>query len=175
MVLVAGYLVRIDPSFFILTELSAHSISHSSPRFSVFLCHHCSHSQWKASLPLYSLSLLSAPTPLSLTSFPSFLPPVLSVSVAFVFPSLSSFLCLCLSFHHPPVSYFFFSYTHFSTPLLLGMGPVSRCFLIHPHLSLSSLPRLPPSLSLHCPLIFMQLAGQPCSASLSLSVGEQAA
>lgn len=30
-------------------------------------------------------------------------------------------------------------------------------------------------LSLQCPLIFMRLAGQPCSASLSLSVGEEAA
>lgn len=39
-----------------------------------------------------------------------------------------------------------------------------------------SSPRVPPSLAPSwCPLIFMRLTGQPCSASLSLSVGEEAA
>lgn len=64
----------------------------------------------------------------------------------------------------------------FLCPVLPGLRPTSGVF---PSI-LRSLSRSPPLVSLpspssHCPLIFMQLAGRPCSASLSLSVGEEAA
>lgn len=55
----------------------------------------------------------------------------------------------------------------------LGILAIIKVFL-HPS-SPFSIPLISLHLSLHCPLIFMQLAGQPCSASLSLSVGEEAA
>ena len=58
-------------------------------------------------------------------------------------------------------------------PTALGLLASTKVFS-HPSSPLSL--RLPPSLSLSPrPLIFMRLTGQPCSASLSLSVGEEAA
>lgn len=59
------------------------------------------------------------------------------------------------------------SFILFSNPLLLGFWPVSRGFLIH----FLSVPRLLPQ----CLLIFTRLAGQPYSASLLPSVGEEVA
>lgn len=62
----------------------------------------------------------------------------------------------------------------------LGLLFIIKVFS-HPHsfLSLcasrSFLPCSPPYFFFHCPLIFMRLTGQPHSASLSLSVGEEAA
>lgn len=84
---------------------------------------------------------------------------------------LASVLFLLCSCH--PFQLFGFFHLIFP-PSLWGFWPVSRCFL-----SSFFLPPLPPSSSIsrspQCPLIFMRLTGQPCSASLSLSVGEEAA
>lgn len=149
MVLVTGYLVTIDPSFL--------SSPHPQP------------------IPFFILSstvLLGILFPVFLSFRLSSLsciscPLSLNLSPLFYHSSLCS--CCMLMFS------VFFLFFH-SPSLLLGFWPASRCFHIHPLLSLT-LSHLSPStsLSLHCPLISMQFAGQPCSASLSLSVGEEAA
>lgn len=78
-----------------------------------------------------------------------------------------------IPFSIPSIHSLHFTYT-------LGLLFIIKVFS-HPHsfLSLcasrSFLPCSPPYFFFHCPLIFMRLTGQPHSASLSLSVGEEAA
>lgn len=111
----------------------------------------------------------------------SFFSPPGSRSMVFVFIfSLLSVWCLLLCLHHlsPFLSLPFILFT---SPILLGFSSLSRCFHIHTPFSLSLcasrsfLPCSPPYFFFHCPLIFMRLTGQPHSAPLSLSVGEEAA
>lgn len=143
--------------FLILTQPLSHSISYSSlPR-----CH------WAI-----VSSLIPNGKQSSLYLLPSFFHLLSLISTLTSFRS-SHFCSFCLLSFVSPLfssSYPFLllpSFILFSNPLLLGFWPVSRGFLI----LFRSVPRLPPQ----CLLIFMQLAGQPCSASLSLFVGEEAA
>lgn len=116
--------------------------------FSWLRCLHPSHSYW---------SLLSS-----------------SVSCPVFFPFCLFFLFFMLPhsllFSPPPPTLLpFLHYVHY--PLAFGLLASIKVFSS----SFFSLSLVSLHLSLQCPLIFMRLAGQPCSASLSLSVGEEAA
>lgn len=106
-----------------------------------------------------------------------------SLSMESVFPQSSLSLSLSPLFYLISPSLFLSSSPFLLLPFLhtllspfsFGLLAIIKVFS-HPSSVFSlSPPRLAPSLSLHCPLIFMRIAGQPRSASLSLSVGEEAA
>lgn len=181
MVLVAEYLVTIDPS--VLSSLH--------PQLSLFLilsslpspCH-----------PLVVLSYFFFPTIIlngkPLLFFLSILflvSPLCSIPSSFCFFRLFSFFHFHLLYFSIFVFILLKSFPYFFLfSFALGPQTTIRVFLHPPslflfivsllfHLSLSFSLYLSLSLSLNCPLIFMRLAGQPYSASLSLSEVEEAA
>lgn len=116
-------------------------------------------------------------------SFNSHSPAFFSIWFYLILPPLPVFgrlwCCLrsvlALPCFHPFWHFCFFYFV--SPPGLEGCWPVSRCFLSFCRQFSQPLFPVSPSASrsLPFPLIFMRLTGQPCSASLSLSVGEEAA
>lgn len=124
--------------------------------------------EFLSSFVFKSLSMESVFPQSSLSLSRSHISCPLSLSPLFYLISPSLFLSsspfLLLPFLHTLLS-----------PFSFGLLAIIKVFS-HPSSVFSlSPPRLAPSLSLHCPLIFMRIAGQPRSASLSLSVGEEAA
>lgn len=110
----------------------------------------------------------------------SFFSPPGSRSMVFVF-IFHSFLfdvsfCVCIIY---PLFYPFHSFSslHLYSWASLHYQGVFTSTLLSLSLcaSRSFLPCSPPYFFFHCPLIFMRLTGQPHSAPLSLSVGEEAA
>lgn len=106
---------------------------------------------------------------------------LLCCSFYVISPSLSCFCSSCIYFRHTftqsSTTFVFLIDTLQSLSFLsipLGLLASIKVFSHLPSSRSLTFPYFPPSLSFHCPLIFMRLAGQPRSASLSLSVGEEA-
>lgn len=142
----------------------------------VFLCLHHSHCEQKASLSVFSFTCMSCSFPSSTLFF------LLLVLAQWCLSSFfHSFLfdvsfCVCIIY---PLFYPFHSFSslHLYSWASLHYQGVFTSTLLSLSLcaSRSFLPCSPPYFFFHCPLIFMRLTGQPHSASLSLSVGEEAA